>query len=124
MSLPSLNVNVSLFVPPIKFSILLKPVPNPVNVPALSLVIVQAFTTLSPVKVSVPVLPLIEPVNVPPFKVKLSAFVPPTKLAKLVKVNVDDAPVNVPLFAPVTFQAVAAFSPFKVLLHYCLNQYV
>ena len=74
----------SLTVPPIKFSMLLNPVPIPVIVPPSATVKVKLFSTLSAVKVSVPVLPSIAPVKVPPARVKVSSAVPPVRFSMFI----------------------------------------
>ena len=113
----SLKVKVSLLVPPIKFSMLVKVVPNlGVKVPAFAPVIVQALATLAPVKVSEPLPPLMDPSNEPVVKMKLSVKLPPMRLSKLVKFKVMLPLYNEPLLVPVIVQTLSVFSPCKVLL--------
>src|SRR5205823_12872272 len=65
LRVPPLSVKESVVEPPARFSTLLNPPATPVTVPALALVMLQVFATLSSVSVSVPPVPLIEPLSVP-----------------------------------------------------------
>ena len=88
-------------------------VPVPLRVPALTLVTVQVFATLSPIAVLLPKPPSIV-ATVPPLNAKLSASLPPTRFWKLLKVKI---PSISPLLGELIFQLLALFSPVKVLLN-------
>src|SRR5260221_10171346 len=77
-----LNVNASLFEPPVTFVMPVKtfaPLAS-VSVPALDALIAQVLATLLPVSVFVPAPPLIVPLMLPvPLNVKASLLVPPVR---------------------------------------------
>jgi len=110
-----LIVNVSAPTPPVKFSILLKPLVLPISIPTLEPVIVNAFPSASPNRVLFPETPSTDPVKLPVFvKVKLSSPSPPTRFSMLLNPLV--LPTRVPALEPLTEKSLPSASPKRVSL--------
>ena len=103
---PALMANESSDDPPVRFSMLVKPLIFVASVPASAALTVKALPSSSPTIVSPPPPPFIAPLSVPAVaNVKVSTPLPPVRFS--MSENVPVKPATSPLFAPSIDQALA-----------------